>query len=171
MSEIYERAECLGFKIVETTSEKNGYPKDLKKVVIGFLDFEEAKIFAKENGGEIIELQRKAGHQLWCRGGRSYEPFNMRRVYDNDPSYEMYFCGDEDRFTEDIKAKVAELNDFALIHKFVGQNLEVWEEFGVLGEDEFILLKEGEFECIESKYRMFYEYDSTYYRIGVIELS
>ena len=165
---ILDRAEELGLTIIETTSEGNGYPSNLKKAVTGFEDFEEAENFAKENGGEIIELKRKAGQQLWSRGSRAFEPFYMSKVYDDDPCYEMYFCGDEEKFTDNVKEKIAEMNDFALIQSFVEDSTEIWDEFCTLGENEFILVKDGQFEDVIEEEKMFYEYDSTYYRIAVI---
>ena len=60
-TDILERAEGLGLTIVETTSEGNGYPSNLKRAVIGFENFDDAENFVKENGGEIIDLKRKAG--------------------------------------------------------------------------------------------------------------
>ena len=53
--DILERAESLGYEIVETTSDGSGYPRNLKKVIAGFLDFDEAESFVKENGGEENE--------------------------------------------------------------------------------------------------------------------
>ena len=151
---IFDKAEELGLIIIETTSEGNGYPNNLKKAVIGFENFEDAENFVRENGGEIIQLSRKAGHQLWSRGGRVYEPFNMQKVYDNDPCCEMYFCGDEERFTENIKEQIAEVNDFALIQSLIEEKTEIWEQFCTLGEDEFILIKDGQFEDVVEGERM-----------------
>lgn len=167
-TEILDRAEELGLTIIETTSEGNGYPRNLKKAIVGFESFEQAEEFAKENGGEVIELAKKAGQQLWGRRGRAWEPFDMRKVYDDDPCYELYFCGDEERFTEDIKEQIAEMNDFALIPSFVETKAEIWDEFCTLGEDEFILVKNGEFEEVIEQKKMSYEYDGTYHQIGVI---
>lgn len=170
-TEIFDRAEELGLTIIETTSEGNGYPKNLKKAVVGFETLEEAEEFAKENGGEVIELVKKAGQQLWSRGSRAWEPFDMQKVYDDDPCCEMYFCGDEERFTDYVKEQISEMNDFALIKSFVDEKEKIWDEFGTLGEDEFILVRDGEFEEVVDCKRMYYEYDNTYYRIGVVELS
>lgn len=165
---ILERAEFLGYEIVETTSEVSGYPRNLKKVITGFQDFDEAESFAKDNGCEIIKLRRKAGQQLWSRGSRVFEPFYMSTIYDNDANYEMYFCGDEERFTDNVKEQIAEMNDFALIQSFIEEKTEIWDEFCTLGENEFILVKDGKLEGVIKEERMDYEYDSTYYRIGVI---
>ena len=167
-TDILERAEELGYKIVETTSEGNGYPSNLKKAVIGFETFEDAEKFAEENGGEIIELRRKAGQELWSRYGRMFEAYDMKKVYADEPCYEMYFCGDEERFTDMVKEQISEMNDFALIKDYVEEKEEIWDEFCTLGENEFILVKDGKLEGVIEEERMDYEYDSTYYRIGVI---
>lgn len=166
--DILERAESLGYEIVETTSDGSGYPRNLKKVIAGFLDFDEAESFVKENGGEIIELSRKAGQQLWSRGGRRYEPFDMRKVYEDVPNCEMYFCGDEERFTELVKTRVAGLDDFDLIRKYVEDMDDVWSAISSLLDDEFVVVMDEVNYHTEDIIKMGYEYDSTYYVIGVI---
>lgn len=167
-SKILDRAEELGLIIIETIDNGNGYPSNIKKAIIGFDDFEDAENFAKENGGEIIELRRKVGQQLWSRGSRAFEPFYMSTIYDKEPNCKMYFCGDEERFTDNVKEQIAELNDFALIQSLIEEKSEIWDKFCTLGENEFILIKDGKFEDVIEEERIDYEYDSTYYRIAVI---
>lgn len=166
--DILDRAEELGYEIVETTSDGNGYPRNLKRAIIGFADFTRAEEFAKENNGEIIELKRKEGQQLWSRGSRMYEAFDMRKVYEDIPNCEMYFCGDEERFTELVKTIVAELDDFAVIRKYIEDMDDVWSAISSLWDDEFVVVMD-EVNChTEDRIKMGYEYDSTYYSIGVI---
>lgn len=168
-TDIIDRAESLGLEIIETTKQGNGYPSNLRKAITGFEDFKAAEKFAEENGLRVEKFHKKAGWQLWVRSGDwTTESFYMPSVYDGDPNYQLYFCGDEENFTESVKEQIAELNDFALIQEFVEQKAQIWDEFGCLGEDEFILVKDGELDCVEDKYRMEYEYDSSYYVIGVI---
>lgn len=165
---ILDRAEELGLIIIETTSESSGYPRNLKRAIIGFPDFSEVESFVKENGGEIIELRRKAGQELWSRYGRVFEAYDMRKVYADDPNCEIYLCGDEEDFTNNVKSQIADLEDFDFIKSLVAEKAEIWDEFGTLGEDEFILIENGRLEGVIEQYRMDFEYDSTYYRIGVI---
>lgn len=168
-TKILERADELGLKIVETTSDGNGYPRNLKKAITGFVNFADAERFAEENGCVIIELKRKAGRQLWSRGNRRYEAFDMRKVYENVPNCEMYFCGDEDRLTEHIKSRIAELDDFSLIKQYVENSDNIWSAVSSLWDDEFVIVIDEEDYQVKDINEMRYEYDSTYYKIGVIE--
>ena len=166
-SEILDRAEELGLNIIETTSDGNGYPRDLKKAITGFESFEEAEEFASENGLQVIELRRKAGQGLWSRTSRMLKAYYMPNIYAGDPNYEVYFCGDEERFIDMVKEQISEMNDFALIKEYVEEKEEIWDEFSTLGEDEFVLVKDGQFEEVMEQYRMNFEYDGTYYQIAV----
>ena len=38
-----------GFELIETTSERSGYPLDLKKAIIGFDSMEEAREYAEQH--------------------------------------------------------------------------------------------------------------------------
>lgn len=166
---ILDRAEELGYEIIETTSEGNGYPSNLKKAIIGFEDFEDAESFASKYGLRVEKFYRKAGWQLWVRGNNTaYKAYDMAEVYRDEPCHSLYFCGDEELFTDNVKEQIAELNDFELIQAVVVKKSKIWDEFCTLGEDEFILVYEDELDCVMERYRMAYEYDSTYYRIGVI---
>ena len=133
--DILDKAESLGLEIIETTPDANGYPSNLKKAVIGFEDMESAENFAKENGLRVEIFRRRAGWQLWCRTGIwPDKPFYMPQVYSDDPSCECFFCGDEERFVEDIKSTISELDDFDLIKGFIDMKSNIRDSFGVLGD-------------------------------------
>lgn len=167
--DILDKAESLGLYIIETTPDANGYPKNLKKAIIGFEDMESAEKFAKENGLSVEIFKRRAGWQLWYRTGIwPDKPFNMPHVYSDDPSYECFFSGDEESFVEGVKAVISELDDFDLIKGFIEMKSNIWDEFGILGDDEFILVRDGKLDKVLDIHKMHFEYDGTYREIGVI---
>lgn len=51
-----------GFELIETTSERSGYPLELKKAIIGFDSMEEAREYAEQHDLSIeIFHKRDAG--------------------------------------------------------------------------------------------------------------
>lgn len=57
---MYEEA-CEYYEIVETTQGMNGYPRNLRKAVIGFDCIGEAEEFANHHKGKVVELCKRDG--------------------------------------------------------------------------------------------------------------
>lgn len=66
-----------GLELIETTSEASGYPRNLKKAIIGFDTFEEAQELADRYGLTVREFTKRDGWQLWVRGGRMWEEYSL----------------------------------------------------------------------------------------------
>ena len=65
-----------GLELIETTSERNGYPRCLKKAIIGFDSMEEAREYAEQHNLSIEIFHKRDGWSLWYRtGNRAYDPF------------------------------------------------------------------------------------------------
>lgn len=70
-----------GLELIETTSERNGYPANLKYAIIGFNSFEEAEKIAKDNNLSIEIFTKNDGWQLYYRtGNRVHEPLRMAQI-------------------------------------------------------------------------------------------
>jgi len=54
-------------KFLDTTSQRNGYPSDTQKAVVGFSNLESAENFAKKYGFETVLLHAKDGWHFWAR--------------------------------------------------------------------------------------------------------
>lgn len=64
-------------KKIQTTSDANGYPTNLKNGYIGFETWAEAKKFAEEKDLALMCLSQKAGWQVWHREDSVYEPMTI----------------------------------------------------------------------------------------------
>lgn len=64
-------------KKIQTTSDANGYPTNLKPAYIGFETWAEAKKFAEEKDLALMCLSQKAGWQVWHREDSVYEPMTI----------------------------------------------------------------------------------------------
>lgn len=110
-----------GLQLIETTSEKNGYPRDIKRAIIGFENFEQAEELAKQYDLSIEEFYKKDGWSLYYRTKNPVsEPFeNDSNEYGDD--YLSYEKMSESEFfkVEDIKNSFRDLNTFEEIEEFL----------------------------------------------------
>lgn len=99
-----------GLELIETTSERTGYPANLRHAIIGFETFEEAEKIAGENNLSIEIFTKRDGWQLYYRTGNSaHEPFkNSADNYGDD--YHGFTTEDIDTFyEEEVKPRVKNL--------------------------------------------------------------
>lgn len=99
-----------GLELIETTSERTGYPANLRHAIIGFETFEEAEKIADENNLSIEIFTKRDGWQLYYRTGNSaHEPFkNSADNYGDD--YHGFTTEDIDTFyEEEVKPRVKNL--------------------------------------------------------------
>jgi len=53
--------------LVDTTSERNGYPSNTEEVIVGFSNFEAAENFAKRYNLTTVLLHKRDGWGFWAR--------------------------------------------------------------------------------------------------------
>lgn len=109
-----------GLELIETTSERTGYPANLRHAIIGFETFEEAEKIADENNLSIEIFTKRDGWQLYYRTGNSaHEPFkNSADNYGDD--YHSFTTEDIDTFyEEEVKPRVEEFDDFDSLSSFI----------------------------------------------------
>ena len=173
--ELDEAAAEYNLIIVETTSGMNGYPRHIRKALVGFESFEQAEEIAAETGLCMMELHRRDGWQLWQRVEMTNRPFDLTLV-DGDDGMQMACtenaieCVDEmladyeedENYTEEeleeVRAAAAELK--AEISKNIGK-------------DKFVTI----YGCgspfayeIFDHYSMSYYYDTHNYCIGLVDM-
>lgn len=66
-----------GLEIVETTSERTGYPSHMMDALTGFSSFAEAKRIADEHNLTLIWIDQRDGWQNWHRGDMASEPMSI----------------------------------------------------------------------------------------------
>ena len=146
-----------GLELIETTSERTGYPANLRHAIIGFETFEEAEKIAD-------------GWQLYYRTGNSaHEPFkNSADNYGDD--YHGFTTEDIDTFyEEEVKPRVEEFDDFDSLSSFIEKKKEIFEKLELLDEDEMIITCEGRYYETIPKASMSFYFDTKTTVIGLIE--
>ena len=139
-----------GLELIETTSERTGYPANLRHAIIGFETFEEAEKIADENNLSIEIFTKRDGWQLYYRTGNSaHEPFkNSADNYGDD--YHGFTTEDIDTFyEEEVKP--------------------IFEKLELLDEDEMIITCEGRYYETIPKASMSFYFDTKTTVIGLIE--
>lgn len=159
-----------GLELIETTSERNGYPAHIKKAIIGFDTFEEAENIAKENNLSIEIFTKRDGWQLYYRtGDRTYEPFS-NSASDYGENYNEFSIEDIDTFyEEEVKPFLEQFDDFDSVSSFIDMKKEILERLEMIDEDEIVITNEGRYyETIQKKSMRFY-HDTKTKVIGLIE--
>lgn len=156
-----------GLNLIETTSDRGGYPQELKHAIIGFNSFEEAEELAERFGLEVQEFVRRDGWQLWHRtGNKAYDPYDYLSIMREEG--ECILGGDVEHVADLMKRDVAERtspNDIiSLIHEYE----DVLTEVAAAESDEFVFVKDGVFEGIYPCITMDYAYDTKQYAIGLV---
>ncbi len=158
------------FELIETTSEPNGYPRNLRKAIIGFESFEQAEELAEKHGLSIEMFERRDGQDLWTRRDTIHKPFDMASIY-TEEGYDFYKTISFEEFceSEDVFGTLKECEDFYEMSAWIEDCKDLFEEIETLEEGE-ILLKDIDSNTFVSKeYTMAYSYDSHQYAIGLID--
>ncbi len=158
------------FTLIETTSEPNGYPRNLRKAIIGFESYEQAEELAEKYGLEIEMFEKRDGWDLWARRDRIFNAFDMAFIYVEE-CYDFYkkisfedFCK-----REDVHGQLKECEDFDEMQARLESFKDLFEEIESLKEGE-ILIKDNDGNTFVSKeYSMQYSYDTHNYAIGLID--
>lgn len=101
---------------VETTSERNGYPRNIRNVVTGFESYQAAKDFANKYNGEVVEITRRDGWQLWYENGKLWEPYTRYDIENDDNLTETSYTWDGKQFKVAVSfsdIRIVELQDLA----------------------------------------------------------
>lgn len=130
--------------VVETTSDKSGYPKDIEYAVTGFDTFEDAQAYADENELELIWLHKRNGQQFYNRGDKAYKPLTIKPEDFGDG---CVFYDDEEVFMEDVRSFISDmansecsLNDF---ETFIAEAKEIVEALEQRDISEVVIVDNG----------------------------
>lgn len=168
--DLAEIASENGLQLIETTASRTGYPKCLRKAIIGFDTFEEAEKLAKENGLSIEIFQKREGWDLWYRtGSTAYEPFR-RSAEDFSDDYSE-FCKDDlvDFYENEVQPMVSDFESFDALRSFLDQKEKIQDEIEDAEDDEIVITCSGEYYDTIKERTMEYSYDSHSYAIGLID--
>ena len=170
MKTLNEAAQNFNLEIVNTNSDLNGYPSDLKEALTGFASFEEAEKVAEEIGGHVEKLVRPFGHEFWTRDGRMYEPvsFTAEMFGDNYAIFED--AEDYWKDAQEVLAKKIESSDLEEVENIMKDIRKAYDAIDNLKEGEVALCENyrGIYLYRQTLSNVEYTFDSKDYAIGVI---
>lgn len=167
LEQILDIADEQGLSIIETTSEGNGYPKELRKAIIGFDSFEDAKTFAKKYNLSVMMFFQRNGWQLWHRRDIAYEPIKVSASDYGDDYRELTVADMDSYFEDEVKTCLDNFEDFDSIEIFLDEQKEIYNELKYLNESEKIITYQGRYYETVSIESMDWSYDSKRWIIGV----
>lgn len=156
-----------GLNLIETTSEMNGYPRNLKKAIIGFSSFDEARKLADMYGLTVREFTRRDGWQLWVRGERMWEEYDYVQIWRDEANAITYGPGDEDDVIEELKYFLGICNDLDEMRHFINNTKEVLDALNGCEDNQIVVTSFGKLEGVYERKVMSYSYDTHQYVIGV----
>lgn len=170
-----DRTPIGGLKLVQTTSEMNGYPANLKNAIIGFDNFQEAQEMADEYGFEIQILQKRDGQQLWSRtGNTAFKALeNTAENFGDNYSEIDSMISSEDFFEDEVNAVLRDntFESFEDLQNFVGYKKEIWEEIENAEPHEIVITQDGVYSETLPKTAMYRSHDTITQIIAIIDLN
>ena len=159
--------EEKGLEFIDTTEQRNGYPSNLKRAVVGFKNYGEAKELADVFDLNIESFHRRDGWGLWHREGSQSTPFEISSV-DYGDDYSLIPKMDEDEFIENQVQPILEQGeDFESIEAIIKTKKEVWDEVAILNDNEAVITFQGNYHTTIQIKTMDFSEDTHNYVIGV----
>ena len=175
MKSINEIASENDLQVIDTTTGLNGYPRALKKAIIGFENFEQAEKLAEEYHLDIEVFTKRDGWQLWSRdNNHAYDAFE-RSAEDYGENYQQFSADmSQDDFLQQVGAAdfidglADEEDGLEKIEDYIKGLRELYDEIAIADDDEIVIAEGDEYvETIKEK-TMQYSYDTKHYVIGLI---
>lgn len=133
----------------------------------GFSSFEDANIYASENGGELVEVAFKDGNdnpQITSTAG-----LVAKKAYfyaDAGPEYRFIHSTDEE-----FQEYAEKLKDLSEENKTSSPEEQYFADFKIeTAEDPVVVLKNNEFESVTTRERAKYLKQATVYEIAVKQM-
>ena len=169
LPDLRDIAELNGLEVIETTSERNGYPCAVKPAVIGFRDWDQAVELCESNPGTIlITVDRRDGWNLWHRGDQRHEPLVIRESdYSDDYNF---ISGDPDEYIEFAKSLIDDCDTLDDRQRVLDNAREIVDALNLIGDDEVVLTCQGEYEGIINTRPMEWSYDTQHWAVALIAL-
>lgn len=167
--EAYENNFHLGLSLIETTSERNGYPSSLQHAIIGFENFEQAKDIADYYGLSVQSFNKKDGWQLWYRTGHIRHEAFTNSADDYGDNYREFSFMEEDIFLkEEVIPYIESFESFASLTDFIKVMDEIYNKIFDLDDNEIVITCEGRYYATINRTSMYFYNDTNHYTIGVI---
>lgn len=163
----YSRYNALEY--IETTSNSNGYPSNIKPAITGFNTFEDAENVARELGLNVEIFTTRDGWSLWVRNNnRTYEPFTISSE-DYGDNYGVISKINEENFIDEyVKPYIDDLMRFDDIDNLLDNKKLLWNEIDAMDADEVVVTLYGEHYETLKETSMRWSHDTKHFIIGVI---
>ena len=172
--DLREIADNNGLTYAESTSGSNGYPSNIKGIIIGFEYFQDAEELAEKHGLSIEFFLKKDGWQLWERtNNQAHEPMkNSSDDYGDNYSQlekmsESEFITNE--VAETITALIEDGADFDTIENFIKDKRKLFNEIEIMEDDEIVITYQGSYYETIKKQSMYFSHDTKHITIGLID--
>lgn len=159
-----------GLEIVETTSERTGYPSHMMDALTGFSSFAEAKRIADEHNLTLIWIDQRDGWQIWHRGDMASEPMSINS---SDFGDDYNFEDDSDDFMEMARERIADMcengDSFDDIRAYMEKIEEVTNAIDNLEEGQVVVTFCGEYYDTIDTHPISFSFDTKHTQLAAIK--
>ena len=158
-----------GLRVITTTTDLTGYPKNLKNALIGFECFKDAEELANKYGLRLTTFFKRDGWSLWYRNNNeAYQPIQIV-AEDYGGNCNSFVASDAiDFFDNEIRPYLNNFNNIDSLQRFLEEKGEILNEIEILDEDELVIVKDGAYYTTIKKEVMSWSHDTKNYIIGLI---
>lgn len=173
-ADLREIADNNGLTYAESTSGTNGYPSNIKGIIIGFDNFEEAQKLADEHNLKIEFFTKKDGWQLWYRTGNNAHEEMKNSSDDYGDNYHQFEKMEEEEYFQSeiipyIKENLEENSSFERLEELLKLHKKIFEGIESMEKNEILITDfNGGFEIIK-KSSMYFYHDTKHTTIGLID--
>ena len=158
-----------GLDTVDTTSERNGYPSNIRRAVVGFDNFESAKEIAGKYGLSLIWIDKKEGWNIWHRGEDAYKPMEIRPEYfGSDYNFENEVDSYKETALDNIKYMLDNDADFDDIERAVTNAEKVIDAICKLEADEVVVTVNDEYYDTIELHPIYFSNDGKHTQLAAI---
>jgi hypothetical protein len=173
-ADLREIAELNGLTYAESTSGSNGYPNNIKGIIIGFDNFKDAEELAEKHGLSIEFFTKKDGWDLWERtNNQAHEPMKNSSDDYGDNYHQFEKMSEEEYILQEItpyiKDNLEDTPTFEKMSELLELHKEIYSGIEEMKDDEILITQfEGGYETIK-KESMYFAHDTKHITIGLID--
>lgn len=170
--DLREIAENNGLTYAESTSGTNGYPSNIKGIIIGFEYFQDAEELAEKHGLIIEFFTKKDGWELWERtNNQAHEPMKNSSDDYGDNYSQLEKMNEKVFYESEIKHSIENFDNLEDLQNFLSKKQELFEEIEKMEVDEVVITYQGDFYETIKKESMYFTHDTNHVTIGLIDRS
>ena len=171
-ADLREIAENNGLTYAESTSGTNGYPSNIKGIIIGFDNFKDAEELAEKHGLSIEFFTKKDGWYLWKRtNNQAHEPMKNSSDDYGDNYNQLEKMNEKVFFESEVKDSIENFDNLEDLQNFLSKKQELFEEIENMEVDEIVITCQGEYYETIKKESMYFTHDTNHVTIGLIDRS